>query len=77
LQLPLIDASALDTLQGEDRKDFVGNNIYAIIFNAYGEEFAPTITGMLLDETAVNYKSLLTDSNYFSNKVSEAHALFI
>jgi hypothetical protein len=56
LQLPLIDAKPLDTLQGEDRKDFVGNNIYAIILNAYGEEFAPTITGMLLDETAVNYK---------------------
>ena len=45
--------------------------------NAYGEEFAPTITGMLLDESAVVYKKLLSDSAYFSTKVREAHALFI
>jgi len=28
LQLPDVDASALDKIEGDDRKDFVGNSIY-------------------------------------------------
>jgi len=76
LVLPQIDASPLDTLKGEERENFVGNNIYGPIFAAYGQAEAPTITGMILDESAVDYKQLLTDQGYFTNKVQEARAIF-
>lgn len=61
LRLPQVDIAPLDGLQGEERDNFVGNNIYPAIFQAYGEEEAPTITGMILDESAVDYKELLTN----------------
>ena len=60
LQLPNINVAELDQLQGDDRNNFVGNNIYMPIMQAFGEEYAPTITGMLLDESAVDFKLLLT-----------------
>jgi hypothetical protein len=68
--------SPLETLQGDERKNFVGNNIYGLIQAVLGE-FAPRITGMLLDESAVNFNQLLTDSQYFTSKVYEAHNLWI
>jgi len=43
----------------------------------YGDEFAPRITGMLLDESVVNFRHLLTDSVYFSGKVNEAYVLLV
>lgn len=73
LQLPDVDASQLDALKGEDRSNFVGNNIYGVIQGVFGDQHAPRLTGMLLDESAVNYKELLTNSQYFTNKVHEAH----
>lgn len=76
LRLPQVDILPLDGLQGEERDNFVGNNIYPAIFQAYGEEEAPTITGMILDESAVDYKELLTNQNYFQQKVTQAHAIF-
>jgi hypothetical protein len=41
----------------------------------FGQELAPTITGMLLDETAVDFKSLLTDNHYFTSKAHEAYGI--
>jgi len=76
LKLPNIDPAPLDNLTGEDRENFVGNNIYGSILEAYGESEAPTITGMILDEGAVDYKQLLTDQKYFESKVKEARAIF-
>lgn len=73
LQLPEVDAAQLDALKGEDRSNFVGNNIYGVIQSVFGDQQAPRLTGMLLDESAVNYKDLLTNSQYFTNKVHEAH----
>jgi len=70
LKLQPVDITPLENLQGEERDNFVGNNIYPSILNAYGEEEAPTITGMILDESAVDYKELLTNQNYFVQKVS-------
>jgi len=55
----------------------VGNTIYGLIQQAYGEESAPRITGMLLDENAVNFKSLLTDNAYFQSKIQEAYQLLV
>jgi len=64
-------------MQGPDRSNYVGNNIFGLIQQAYGEENAPRITGMLLDEQAVNFKQLLTDNSYFSGKVNEAYSLLV
>ena len=75
MTLPQIDVAVLDGMQGDNRNQFVGNTIYNLILEAYGQELCPRITGMLLDENAVNFKQLLTDNVYFNNKVAEAHAL--
>jgi len=77
MQLPQVNVAQLDALQGDDRNNFVGNNIYQTIHASYGEEYAPTITGMLLDETAVDYKLLLTQNQYFQAKAREAYELLI
>lgn len=77
MALPQVDVSQLDQLTGDERNNFVGNNIYQTIHNSYGEEFAPTITGMLLDESAVDFKILLTQNDYFQSKAQEAYALLV
>ena len=64
-------------MQGSDRNQMVGNHIFTIIQQAYGDSYAPRITGMLLDETAVDFKQLLTDTEYFKGKVNEAYTLLI
>jgi hypothetical protein len=75
MTLPQIDISPLSHLQDEEKKQFVGNSIYSVIQQAHGDEYAPKITGMLLDENVVNFSQLLSDSAYFSAKVEEALAL--
>jgi len=75
LSLPAIDSGPLDVLKGEERENFVGNHIYGPILNAYGADEAPTVTGMILDESAVDYKELLTNQAYFTSKVQEARAI--
>jgi len=67
----------LDALRGDERNNYVGNHIYGPICNTFGEENAPTITGMLLDESAVDFKQLLNDNNYFVAKAKEAFALLM
>lgn len=67
----------LESLQGDERKTFVGNLIYPLIEGALGSELAPTITGMLLDEDIVNFKDLLTDQAYLNTKVNEANQFMI
>lgn len=52
IQLPSIDTSPLKTLKGPQIQEFVGNSIYGHIQQALGDEFAPRITGMLLDDNA-------------------------
>jgi hypothetical protein len=61
LQLPHADLNVFDQVQGDERNQFVGNTIYGTILQAFGQDLAPRLTGMLLDESAVNFKSLLTD----------------
>jgi len=73
-----IDISPLANLQGQQRNEFVGNSIYGYIQSALGDEFAPRITGMLLDDNAgIDFKQLLTDNSYFTGKVYEAHQLIL
>lgn len=77
MQLPQVNVAQLDSLDGDDRNNFVGNHIYQTIHATYGEEFAPTITGMLLDESAVDFKLLLSNNNYFQGKAREAYELLV
>lgn len=75
LSLPQVDISQLDVLQGGDKNNFVGNSIYGIIQAQYGDEYAPRITGMLLDENAIDFKMMLTNAQYFTGKVQEAYVM--
>lgn len=77
LNLPQIDIAQLNNLQGDDRRTFVGNNIYETIQAVYGDDLAPIITGTLLDENVVDFKQLLSDNQYFSGRVNEAHQLLV
>merc|ERR1712093_933908 len=77
LNLPQIDLAQLDQLQGDDRRTFVGNNIYETIQGVFGDELAPIITGTLLDENVVDFKRLLSDNGYFTGRVHEAHQLLV
>jgi Poly-adenylate binding protein, unique domain len=57
LPLPKADANQLDAMQNPDeKKQFVGNAVYPEIESAFGQAVAGKITGMLLDENAVNFK---------------------
>lgn len=48
--------------EGEDAaKNFVGNNIYHIIQEKYGDESSGKITGMLLDNNTPNFHLYLTN----------------
>lgn len=77
LMLPQIDLSQLEQLQGDDRRTFVGNNIYETIQGVFGDELAPIITGTLLDEAVVDFKQLLSNNQYFTGRVNEAHQLLV
>jgi hypothetical protein len=73
IQLPVgIDMAALQAQTSPDeRRNFVGNAIFSGIETAYPQN-AGKITGMLLDEKVVDFVKLLTDQNYFNQKVFEA-----
>jgi len=64
--------SKLDDKQ--KRNDFVGNNIFASIQAAYGPEYAPKLTGMLLDENVINFTQLISDQGYISQKAYDAYS---
>ena len=61
----------------QDRKTFVGNSIYGIIEQVFGQQFAGRITGMLIDEGVINFNTLLTDASYFTTKAYEAYNLLV
>lgn len=44
----------------QNRRNFVGDAIYETIENAFGQEHAPKITGILID--SANFEQLLTDA---------------
>jgi len=72
LPLPSVNLQELDSSDEQERKNFVGNSIYSIIQNFVGEKNAGQVTGMLLDEEVVDFKTLLTDQQYFTEKVTQA-----
>ena len=55
----------------------MGNTIYPAIQAVYGDKIAGIITGMLLDESAVDQRELLSDNAFFVTKVNEAHNIYM
>lgn len=77
LSLPQVNAAELEGIKDAgDRKEFVGNAIYPIIQEVLGEH-AGRITGMLIDESVLSFKELLTNQEYLNQKCKEAYALLI
>lgn len=56
----------IETSQGDARRTYVGNAVYPSIQSVFGDNFAAKITGMIIDETAVDIKRLLLDQNYLN-----------
>ena len=78
IPLPQIDYNEYQSLPDIDsKKQFIGNNIYPIIDHLLGSTFSGKITGMLLDEKAVDIDKLLIDQPYLNSKVFEAHQLLL
>lgn len=68
VQIPapqMLDLSVLETTQGDERRNLVGNAVYPVIQRVFGDQYAAKITGMVIDETAVDVKRLFHDQSYF------------
>jgi hypothetical protein len=78
LPLPLLNIDDLKVITvPETRKQFVGNQIYPIIASSFGDALAGRITGMLIDESVIDFTKLLTNQEYFTKKTQEAHQLLL
>jgi hypothetical protein len=78
IQVPQFDQGHLDSIEDiNEKKQYIGNSIYPQIELVLGTPFAGKITGMLLDENAVDLERLLKDQAYLNDKVREAHQLLL
>jgi len=69
------DLQRIQGLDGVERRQEIGNNIYQVIQQSYGEA-AGKITGMLLDnERIVDPIRLISDLAYLQTKAHEAWSL--
>ena len=77
-KFPPISANldGLSKMKPDEKKNFVGNNIYQSI-NAVLGDLAGKITGMLLEAASINIEQLLRDPAYLNEKASEAYNLLI
>jgi hypothetical protein len=67
----------IETSQGDARRTYVGNAVYPSIQSVFGDNFAAKITGMIIDETAVDIKRLLLDQNYLNQQVNDAYNMLL
>lgn len=73
IQLPQVDMNHFHSLTDpNERKQWVGTLIYPVILKHVGEQLASKITGMVIDETAVNLPAMLQDQIYFNKNINEA-----
>ena len=69
------DIQRIQALDQVERRQEIGNNIYQVIQQQYGEA-AGKITGMLLDnERIVDSIRLVSDMQYLQQKAHEAWSL--
>ena len=73
IALPQVDINHFNSLaEAHERKQWVGSLVYPAIQPHVGDALAAKITGMVIDETAVNLPMMLTDQNYFNKNINEA-----
>ena len=73
--LPQVDTNRLQQLEAADRRQEIGNAIFGVIQQHYGDA-AGKITGMLLDnERIVDPIQLVTNFQYLQQKANEAWSL--
>ena len=53
----------------------MGNAVYPAINSVLGDQLAGKITGMIIDENAVNIPLLMSDQAYFNKNINDAYAL--
>lgn len=76
ISLPQVDISQFQQMQDPaDRKNWVGHQIYPVILKHVGEGLAAKITGMVIDESAVNLPLMLQDQSYFNKNINDAFQL--
>jgi hypothetical protein len=49
----------------QERKQYVGDRLFQIIQMKIGLDQAGKVTGMMLDESVVNYEAFFTSPGYF------------
>jgi hypothetical protein len=49
----------------QERKQYVGDRLFPIIQMKIGLDQAGKVTGMMLDESVVNYEAFFTSPGYF------------
>ena len=73
--LPAVDIGRLNAMDPAERRQEIGNNIYSVIQQIYGDA-AGKITGMLLDnDRIVDPIQLVTNMTYLQQKANEAWSL--
>jgi len=53
----------------------IGNAVYPAIMGVLGDSFASKITGMIIDENAVDLPMLMTDQTYFNKNINDAFVM--
>lgn len=73
--LPSVDTQRLSQMEPAERRQEIGNAIYSVIQQHYGDA-AGKITGMLLDnDRIVDPIQLVTNYQYLQQKANEAWTL--
>jgi len=73
--LPAVETTRLQNMDPAERRQEIGNNIYNVIQQSYGEA-AGKITGMLLDnDRIVDPIQLVSNIQYLQQKAHEAWTL--
>jgi len=74
--LPQFNIQAFQQLNDTaQRRMMIGNSVYPAIMAVVGEQFASKITGMIIDENAVDLQMLMTDQTYFNKNINDAFVM--
>ena len=76
IQKPNFDMTLFTNVKDPQQlKQMIGNAVYTAIIRFVGEAYAGKITGMVIEENAVNQQLLMSDQAYFDKNINEAFKL--
>jgi hypothetical protein len=76
IPMPAFDMNNFTTIQDQSQlKQMIGNAVYTAIIRFVGDNYAGKITGMVIEENAVNQQMLMSDQVYFDKNINEAFKL--